>query len=386
MSVPDRVLTTTAVALAAGYAAADVAVSGDARMGIVYNSNAGVGTNLTSGATDTANKSNMQLTSRARVTFTLSGETDGGLAFGGSFRADNASDAAAGTAGSVFISGEFGRLSMGDVAGAARATVGDLHGVGLTGLGDFNEITYLDRVYSAGAGTALNRRSSALYTYSIDAFTINVSVGQLRETAIQGITQPTAPATNATKTAKTNSVKDTLFGVGVSYAIDDLKLSLGYESQRVERSLFGTGGNNTNWNADHLILGAEYTIEGIAIKAVYGRVGGDLGTALANQTNRDRAHFGLSASGTFDATTVSAFAHRTINKSTNFGIGASYDLGGGASIVGGVTVEGARKASAQKTGVTNSPSADNALVGTTAASTDAALRTTRADLGLAFRF
>jgi outer membrane protein OmpU len=379
-------LTTTALTLSAGVAAADVSLSGDARMGIVYNSNAGVGTNLTSpsGATDTENKSNMQLTSRVRVTFTLSGETDGGLAFGGSFRADNASDAAAGNAGSVFISGEFGRLSMGDVAGAARATVGDLHGVGLTGLGDFNEITYLDRVYSAGAGTALNRRSSALYTYSIDAFTINVSVGQLREIAVQNaIVDPALPTTNATKPAKTNSVKDTLFGVGVSYAIDDLKLSLGYESQRVERSLFATAANNTNWNADHLILGAEYTIEGIALKAVYGRVGGDLGTALANQTNRDRAHFGLSASGTFDATTVSAFAHRTINKTTNFGIGASYDLGGGASIVGGVTVEGARKTSTQKTGVTNS-TAVTAASG--AINENAALRTTRADIGLSFSF
>ncbi|NJS38490.1 MAG: porin [Rhodobacteraceae bacterium] len=75
--------------------------------------------------------------------FTLSGETDGGLSFGASFRADNAAGANAGTAGSVFISGGFGTLSMGDVDGAANAALGHVDGVGLTGLGDLNEVTYL---------------------------------------------------------------------------------------------------------------------------------------------------------------------------------------------------------------------------------------------------
>jgi outer membrane protein OmpU len=82
-------------------------------------------------------------TSRARVTFTFSGETDGGLSFGASFRADNSSNAANGTAGSVFLSGAFGKISMGDVDGAAVAAVGHVDGVGLTGLGDRNESSFI---------------------------------------------------------------------------------------------------------------------------------------------------------------------------------------------------------------------------------------------------
>ena len=72
-------LATTALTLSAGVAAADpVSLSGDARMGLVYDGD------------------DVKMTSRARVAFTLSGETDGGLAFGAGFRADNAATAAGG--------------------------------------------------------------------------------------------------------------------------------------------------------------------------------------------------------------------------------------------------------------------------------------------------
>ncbi|TQM94273.1 porin-like protein [Roseinatronobacter monicus] len=135
-------LATTALVASAGVAAADVTLSGDGRMGITYDS-----------AADS--NSRLAFTNRARVTFSLSGETDSGMAFGGSFRADNASGAAAGTAGHVFISGEFGRLRMGDVDSAFQALFGNIGGVGLTGLGDLNE---LDHSTSGGAfslGSAL---------------------------------------------------------------------------------------------------------------------------------------------------------------------------------------------------------------------------------------
>ena len=115
-----------------------MAVSGDARMGITYNSEP----NAALAATAPQNNKEFQFTNRVRVTFTLSGETDTGLAFGGSFRADNAGAAAAGTGGSVFVSGEFGKLSMGDVDTAFGAVFGDIGGVGLTGLGFLNELSH----------------------------------------------------------------------------------------------------------------------------------------------------------------------------------------------------------------------------------------------------
>ena len=109
-------------------------------------------------------------TSRFRAIFTGSGETDGGLAFGGTIRADNAGGisfedqngdnvinpnevfvggGAAGVAGSVFISGDFGTLTMGDVAGAPEAAVGDVAFTSLTGLGDYNEMVYLSNFDSS---------------------------------------------------------------------------------------------------------------------------------------------------------------------------------------------------------------------------------------------
>ncbi len=116
-------------------------------MGITYNS---------------ALNSNSKLafTNRARVTFTLTGETDGGLAFGGSFRADNAGGAAGGTAGSVFISGDFGRIRMGDVDGAFTSLFGELAGVGLQSGSGLFAVHELDTVVDGGnfslGTTALN--------------------------------------------------------------------------------------------------------------------------------------------------------------------------------------------------------------------------------------
>ena len=82
-----------------------LAVSGSARMGIVY---------------DGGNATSTEFSSRVRIVFTASGETDTGLSFGASFRPSNAYEANEEQAGEVFISGAFGKLSMGDVDGEAR--------------------------------------------------------------------------------------------------------------------------------------------------------------------------------------------------------------------------------------------------------------------------
>ena len=47
--------------------------------------------------------------------------------------------------------------------------------------------------------------------------------------------------------------------------------------------------------------------------------------------------YGVSVGGTFDAVSVQAFGRRTFQDTTLYGVGASYNLGGGASLVGGVT-------------------------------------------------
>ena len=74
---------TTALVATAGVASAEVALTGFAEMGITGGDNA-FGDTYSSGATNPpVDDVNTNLHTDIGVTFTLSGETDGGLAFGG---------------------------------------------------------------------------------------------------------------------------------------------------------------------------------------------------------------------------------------------------------------------------------------------------------------
>ncbi|MCU0828474.1 MAG: porin [Tabrizicola sp.] len=269
-------VTTTILALSAGFAAAEVTLSGDARMGIINNF----------GDDDTG------FTSRARVKFTLSGETDTGLSFGASFRADNASAASAGNAGEVFISGAFGKLTMGDIDGAAQQAVGNVDGVGLTGLGDLNEAVYLHNLFDEGA-FGLNSDPTAAYEYSTGGFTGIISVSNPDNLVGVDI--------------------DPTFALGLKYVMGDYTFALGYE-------------DNNDSDSDHVIVGVNATFGAFTVKANYGQAtvfGVDVG---------DQWH--LSGTYSADALSVTAFVVNEFDAEA-YGLGASYDLGGGAKVVGG---------------------------------------------------
>lgn len=259
-------IATTMLVGTAGFAAAEVTLSGSARMGVVYNeANAG---------------NEVAFNSRARVQFNLSGESDSGLSFGASFRADNAVDANQGLAGSVFISGAFGKLSMGDVSSAAENAVGDLVGVGYTGIGDGNEMVYI----------STGDNEMALYEYAAGGFTVYASVGQ--------------PGTGA----------DTTYSLAAKYGTDTFTVSLGYED-------IGA--------VDHIIGGASATFSGVTVEGIYGRA-----------SDIDFDQYGIGVSYTADALTLAAYYRETDTAGVQadfYGIGASYDLGGGATLAGGVS-------------------------------------------------
>jgi outer membrane protein OmpU len=85
---------------------------------------------------------------RMRFTFKGSGETQNGIAYGvsGRFEQSNSS-----TAGSQFVSGAFGKISMGDLDGADEvAAGGGVSGVGLSGLSDTNDIAYQSSSHNLG--------------------------------------------------------------------------------------------------------------------------------------------------------------------------------------------------------------------------------------------
>jgi outer membrane protein OmpU len=293
-------LASTALVVSASVVAADVTVGGSGRMGVLDS------LGLTEDAPD-----ELGFTSRIRIAFTGSGETDGGLAFGGSIRADNAAGGNAGTAGSVFIGGDFGTLTMGDVSGAPEAAVGDVSGVGLTGLGDVNEAIYLSNA----------NRPAMRYDYAFGDFGVHVS---------------------ADNPAGDNET----YGVALSGAFSGFNFGIGYEdvSYTEDTDLEIWGGDDPTTvitlpggtDANHIIGGVSGTFAGFTGKVIYGQAELELPAA-----DVDLDQWSVSVDYTFDATTVTAFyASLEFGGDADldgeaWGIGASYDLGGGAALEAG---------------------------------------------------
>jgi outer membrane protein OmpU len=279
-------LATSAVALMAGAASAEIALSGSARMGLVYDGTLNAGTGET------------YFSSRVRIVFTASGETDSGLSFGASMRADqdggNGNDAGGTESGTnngdstVYISGAFGKLTMGDVGGAADALVGQVSGVGYGPNDALQEIDFL--------GTT---KTAVYYEYSTGALTFGLGAGQVDGTG------------------------DDEMNVGVKYATDAFSVALGYE---------------TSDTADVVSLGGSASFGAATVK---------VRASDADVAGADTA-WALSLDYVTGATTLTAFYTDFGNTSTgditvvdgddtqHYGIGVAYDLGGGASVAGGI--------------------------------------------------
>jgi outer membrane protein OmpU len=292
-------LATTVLAATAGYAAAEVKLSGDARVGF----------QKVEGQDTTMER-------RTRVKFSASGESDNGLSFGMSFRPQGAlaaEDGNANNTGNVYVSGAFGTLSIGSESSAAEYAVGDLAGVGFTGAGSKNETTFI--------GTA---NTAFVYTYSAGAVTAMVSGGE-------------AAGVGGNKLSSKNTA------VGVKYSAGDLTLGLGYEK---------AGANNNT------VVGATYVMGDTTVKAIYGNTkvaataavaavpttlstAGVLtvGSAAVDATAGMKSQMGASVSHKMGAITLSGF-YRSVDDaagvSSNYsGIGAAYDFGGGLAAKAG---------------------------------------------------
>lgn len=273
-------LATSILAATTGFAAAEVALSGNGRLGVVYDGE------------------DVQFHARARVQFDLSAESDNGLSFGASFRADNAAGAAGKTdmsAGTIWVSGGFGKLAMGDVVSAGEAALGDLSGVGYTGLGDYSDIPYIN-----GDDGSDFDGTGALYSYSTGAFGVHIGL------------------TDGADDNAANVDPDASYSVGVSYTADTYSVALAY--------LSGTPGND---QAEQIIIGGSATFGAATVKAYYS----DFDTFALEKS------YGLSVDYGIDATTVTAFARRDEAGAADFdtfGIGVAYDLGGGAALKAGI--------------------------------------------------
>ncbi len=301
---------TTALVMTAGVAAAEVSLSGDGRMGVVYDGN------------------DFDFTSRARVTFTLSGETDGGLAFGGSFRVDHA-NSNNGANGNVYISGAFGKITMGDIDSAAESAIGDLSGVGLTGLGDYNEFFYLT------SGLEYAGNPGLLYTYAGDNFNIYLSAYDGNNMTFTNVIDGLGGNSNDPDWKLGSNTKG--YSIGGNYTFGNFTVAAGVEMLDAD-AWYDTNSNNV-LDAGEAV--GDLTMYGIAGIGTFGDVKVTAAYAVVEEDGVSGSfdQYGLSAEATFGATTVSAF-WREVDvygiSASSYGIGASYDLGGGASVVGGI--------------------------------------------------
>ena len=285
-----------ALMLSAGYAAADViSFSGDARMGVVYDNNA---------------ENEFRIDSRIRGYFFFDAESDTGLEFGGRLRIDQAREGAdsiaSGSAGNyVYVASEFGEVRVGDVPGAGLAAAGDLHSVGFTGLGFLNEPDYLLRNF--GGGLLNTAQNGALYQYDLDAFSLYAHTGAIdNPTIASGVTM------------------ETNVGIGASYDAGMFFGGIAFEYGEIN-----DGGDDQDLT--HLTLGGGVIFDMFEVRGHFGRAGGDIGDELPSQNQ-----FGASVEGTFDMITATAFARQDFFEDRHFGLGGSYDLGGGARIDAGV--------------------------------------------------
>jgi len=311
--------TSALIATAAAASAADVKLGGDAWMGVVYKKD-GYQDNLnTENTTD-----DWQFKSRIRIRFDVTGETDSGLAYGGSARADNATGAASKggdngnqmTDGEVYVSSEFGKLEMGDVSGGFETVVGDLPYVGYEELQDFNETIYF---FDYGADLP-----TALYSYTFSDVTVGVGadddgeyslgLGYDNGTFSAGVGYEHVPAGN---------------GVGFSLGDNDSSISLGEAGN----------GSISHWGGS---LGVKFA--GVSLKALYTKAQDDV-----HELNQ----YGVGAEYTVQAWTFAGYWKRVDTSPTVYiadsdgnptskkldgdiyGIGAYYDLGGGAKLAAG---------------------------------------------------
>jgi len=273
---------TSALVASAGIASAQgVELSGHAEMGIIGGS--GIET---------------QFHTDIDVKFTMSGETDNGLTFGATIDLDEEGGFGNTNGGpeSVFISGSFGTLTMGDTDGALDWALTE---VGMGGA--------IADDHTAHGGYNGNSRADgqqdgqiARYDYSFGDFAFAVSA----EIDDAGADDPS-------------------FGIGAKYSGDmggvTLGVGVGYQSYE-------------NGSGTHDAFGVSLSAKmdnGLSMVVNYS----DMGDTDAGGV--DESHWGVGIGYTMDALTFAAnygVYEEGASQQDGFGLAVNYDLGGGAVV------------------------------------------------------
>lgn len=289
-------LTTTALVAFAGAASAEVSLSGYAEIGIVGGNAAGMET---------------KFHNDIDIKFSLSGETDNGLTFGATIDLDEVTNTgddngipANGNDASVFVSGGFGTVTLGDTDGAFDWAMQEV-----------------------GIGSALtdDHTTHAGFNFNSGFDGVNTLAGQSSGQVLR----------------YDNTFGD--FGVALSAEIDDNAAGAG----GIDSTIWGIGVKyNAALGGVDLGLGLAYQDAGPADLwglSVDAKFGGGFRTILnyskASAGALSVTHTGIGVGYTMDALTVSAnwgqFDPSIGAKSDGYGLAVNYDLGGGAVVMAG---------------------------------------------------
>jgi outer membrane protein OmpU len=346
---------TTALATLAvgGAASAEIVLFGNARLGLGYNINNEGGVDRPSD-TDTSTSDNKTTTlddgteivtevgstedfravSRIRFGVTMTGETESGITFGASIRADNAGGGGTGpsastgqTAGDVFVSGSWGTLTFGDTNGADEQHVGDAGGnLSLTNLGDLNETAYIsngggfgdDRINFASNPEA---RPTVRYDYNFAGFGVSVSTDR--------------------------NLSDV--GVGGSYTYEFAQGSVTgavgyYDFQEFDSFLPATGTPVTYKGGEQWSAGLNGTFSGFQAGVIYTALSSEDSDDI-DEVSGDLDVLNVGLGYEMDAWSFAAWYAKILTGNGSldafdgqdtYGLTVAYDLGGGASVNMGV--------------------------------------------------
>ena len=292
---------TTLVAASAMPALAEVSISGGAEIGII-------------GGSAVSGSDFQFLTSIDDITFTLSGATDNGLTFGGSI---DLSDAANGVAfdnteqggETIFVSGDFGTVSAGDVDGAMESRAVYLAQV--FALADDNTV-HAGFNFNNGMHGEFDGQKFK-YDYTVGGFTASASA----EIDDDDLSNQENIYTVAASYARTVGGQNLYGAVAIQSGEDGGN----------ERDIYSVSGSvRFNEGAlSGLFLGTNYTeLDGFDHRG---------------NGNADDSHWGVNAAYDIGDLSVGAnygsFDLVSGGDDSGYGLAASYDLGGGAAVVGG---------------------------------------------------
>ena len=305
-------LLSTALVAFAGMAAADVALSGRAEIGIFGSE---------------ADDDDADFFQDINVQFTMSGETDGGLTFGASVGleddiGDNGADSEATNNNDrdgdtvIFISGGFGTVTMGDTDGAldwALTEAGNINNGGSLADDETSHVGYLGS-YLDGAYDGQVLR----YDYSFGDFGVAISAEM--------------------DDSDTEDDLDSGYAIGFNYSGDmggfTLNAGIGYQQAEVASTfevIDVAVGETSDVDILGLSVGAEFT-NGLAVGIQYT----DWNVDRDSLDDIDASHVGVGIGYVTGALTLHAnygmYDVDDIGTADGYGISAAYDLGGGAVV------------------------------------------------------